>query len=109
MEPKNFRHISAAGAVLLLSLGMLAVLAEAQTLCVGPSYSVPDQSLQPPDWWDTIPPQPGYANRVDDPRWVGATRVDYNSEQASFRILEGLLDSHVYLSWRVNLTNAVEN
>jgi hypothetical protein len=93
--------------ILLAAIAAVTALAQPQ-LCVGPSWSVPDQSGQPPNWLAGPPP---YFNRVDDPRWAYATRVDYNNSEANFRILEGPAPAanFVYLSFQVNLASNSEN
>jgi hypothetical protein len=92
--------------ILLAATAVVTALAQPQ-LCVGPSWSVPDQSGQPPNWLTGPPP---YFNRVDDPRWAYATRVDYNNSEANFRILEGPVPAanFVYLSFQVNLASDAE-
>ena len=73
---------------------------EATVTCVAPAHGVPP-ALDPPVWWSTSPPQPVYHQSLDDPRWVGTTKITYADgigEKAEFRVLHDA--AYVYFSWR---------
>lgn len=68
--------------------------------CVAPAFGIPPNG-GPPRWWSTSPPEPVYHNRLDDPRWAGASKITYGDgtgEKAEFRALHSA--AFLYLSWR---------
>lgn len=72
----------------------------ASVTCVARSWGVPPAG-GPPNWWSGSPPQPAYHDRLDDPRWSGASTITYGDgtgEKAEVRLLHD--GSSVYLSWR---------
>jgi hypothetical protein len=78
----------------------------ASVTCVAPAQGVPP-AWQPPVWWSTSPPQPAYHDRVDDPRWSGASKLSYGDgtgEKAEVRLLHD--GASLYLSWRALLAPA---
>lgn len=80
--------------------------AKGQT-CIGRATGVP-AAAGPPNWWDSIPPQPVYAHKLDDPRWTGSSAITYGNgtaNQAIFRV--GHDTNNLYLSWRVTVAPAV--
>ena len=90
---------------LLLTVASAGISNAATAVCIGPSYSVPDRPFDPPHWWDAVS-QPAYYNKVDDPRWIGSTKIEYTGgvkPDATFRALGGASDGFVYFSWQVNI------
>jgi hypothetical protein len=76
--------------------------------CVAPARGVPP-AYDPPLWWSTSPPEPAYHNRLDDPRWSGASKITYGdgaSEKAELRVLHDT--TNLYLSWRALVAPAAE-
>lgn len=72
----------------------------ASVTCVARSWGVPPVG-GPPNWWSSSPPQPAYHDRLDDPRWSGASKITYGDgtgEKAEVRLLHD--GGSVYLSWR---------
>lgn len=96
-EPPLHRFLLPTAIVLLAAL-VLPLPALAQT-CIAPAEGVPP-SWNPPHWWDNVPPQPVFFERLNDPRWSGAAKITYGNgmiEQAEFRALHDT--THLYLSW----------
>ena len=68
--------------------------------CIAPAWGIPP-SGGPPRWWSTSPPEPVYHDRLDDPRWAGASKITYGDgtgEKAELRALHKA--GYFYLSWR---------
>jgi hypothetical protein len=76
--------------------------------CVAPARGVPP-AYDPPLWWSTSPPEPIYHNRLDDPRWSGASKITYGdgaAEKAELRVSHDT--TNLYLSWRALVAPAAE-
>ncbi len=77
----------------------------AQQTCIPVAQGIPPFG-GPPNWWDPIPPQPVYAQSVDDPRWQHSASLTYTTDVADFRAIYDA--SNLYLSWRLKTNSGFD-
>jgi hypothetical protein len=81
-------------------------------ICFPPAHGVPFAN-GPPAWWNTTDGSlPALNDRVDDPRWRGATRINFAGTwpgagaEATFRGLSSVAGDALFLSWTIKADNS---